>query len=108
MFDEDGDNEENVEWPKKLNHGVGNVLKSDESLTDADISLMKKVLRTKLIACSTNVEVVRNDKNSPLYSIKTFEELRLPSNLLKGLYVLGFSAPSKIQETALPILLANP
>lgn len=28
--------------------------------------------------------------------------------LLQGIYSLGFNAPSKIQETALPTLLANP
>lgn len=29
-------------------------------------------------------------------------------NLLKGVYEMGYNAPSKIQETALPLLLANP
>lgn len=33
--------------------------------------------------------------------------LRKP-NLLKGIYEMGFNAPSKIQETALPTLLADP
>ena len=28
--------------------------------------------------------------------------------LLKGVYDMGFNAPSKIQETALPALLADP
>ena len=28
--------------------------------------------------------------------------------LLKGVYDMGFNAPSKIQETALPTLLADP
>lgn len=28
--------------------------------------------------------------------------------LLKGVYSMGFNAPSKIQETALPTLLADP
>lgn len=100
--------EEEVEWPSHLRKNVEEVLKSDESLSEGDISLMRKVLQTKLIASTSNVEVVRNDPKSPLYSIKKFEELRLPENLLKGLYNMGFSAPSKIQETALPILLANP
>jgi ATP-dependent RNA helicase DDX19/DBP5 len=60
------------------------------------------------VQSKNNVEITRNDPNSPLYSIKSFEELRLPDQLLKGLYDMGFQAPSKIQETALPILLANP
>lgn len=33
--------------------------------------------------------------------------LRKP-NLLKGVYEMGFNGPSKIQETALPTLLADP
>lgn len=80
----------------------------DENVTEADISLMRKLLRTKLIDSKNNIEIVRSDPNSPLYSVKSFEELRLPQELLKGLYAMGFQAPSKIQETALPILLANP
>ena len=80
----------------------------DENVTPADISLMQKLLRTKLIDSKNNIEIVRSDPNSPLYSVKSFEELRLPPELLKGLYTMGFQAPSKIQETALPILLTNP
>ncbi|KAF8134968.1 P-loop containing nucleoside triphosphate hydrolase protein [Boletus edulis] len=48
------------------------------------------------------------DPNSPLYSAKSFEQLGLHPDLLKGLYALGFSKPSKIQERALPLLLSNP
>jgi ATP-dependent RNA helicase DDX19/DBP5 len=79
-----------------------------EGVTSADLSLMKKILRTKLITSKNDVQVVRKDPRSPLYSAKTFEELRLPADLLKGLYDMGFSAPSKIQETVLPLLLSNP
>ncbi|KAG8905943.1 RNA helicase required for poly(A+) mRNA export [Tulasnella sp. 403] len=48
------------------------------------------------------------DPNSPLYSIKSFEDLGLHDNLLKGLYQMGFQKPSKIQERALPLLLQDP
>ncbi|KAL1931585.1 hypothetical protein VTP01DRAFT_9728 [Rhizomucor pusillus] len=48
------------------------------------------------------------DPNSPLYSVKSFEELGLKPELLKGLYAMKFSKPSKIQERALPLLLSNP
>ncbi|KAK9371822.1 P-loop containing nucleoside triphosphate hydrolase protein [Lipomyces chichibuensis] len=48
------------------------------------------------------------DPNSPLYSIKTFEELGLKEELLKGLYAMKFQKPSKIQERALPLLLNDP
>ncbi|KAF5342125.1 hypothetical protein D9611_001438 [Ephemerocybe angulata] len=48
------------------------------------------------------------DPNSPLFSAKTFEELGISEDLLKGIYDMGFSKPSKIQERALPLLLSNP
>ncbi|KAJ7679045.1 P-loop containing nucleoside triphosphate hydrolase protein [Mycena polygramma] len=50
----------------------------------------------------------QGDPNSPLYSAKTFEELGLHQDLLRGIYDMGFSKPSKIQERALPLLLSNP
>ncbi|PVU93080.1 hypothetical protein BB561_003482 [Smittium simulii] len=50
----------------------------------------------------------QQDVNSPLYSAKTFEELGLHPDLLKGIYDLKFIKPSKIQEKALPLLLSNP
>ncbi|KAG1759191.1 P-loop containing nucleoside triphosphate hydrolase protein [Suillus occidentalis] len=68
--------------------------------------------RTDLISSTFEVTVTladqQADPNSPLFSAKTFEELGLHQDLLKGLYDLGFSKPSKIQERALPLLLANP
>ncbi|KAG2364605.1 DEAD-domain-containing protein [Suillus spraguei] len=68
--------------------------------------------RTDLITSTFEVTVTladqQADPNSPLFSAKTFEELGLHQDLLKGLYDLGFSKPSKIQERALPLLLANP
>lgn len=48
------------------------------------------------------------DVNDPLYSVKSFEELGLDEDILKGIYQMRFSKPSKIQEKALPLLLANP
>ena len=69
---------------------------------------MKKLLRTQLVESKSKVEVIRSDPKSPLYSVRTFEELKLPEELLKGLYDLGFQKPSKIQETVLPLLMANP
>ncbi|KAM3583173.1 RNA helicase required for poly(A+) mRNA export [Umbelopsis sp. WA50703] len=48
------------------------------------------------------------DPNSPLFSVKSFEDLGLAPELLKGLYDMKFTKPSKIQEHALPLLLSNP
>lgn len=43
-----------------------------------------------------------------LFSFKIdLSSIRKPE-LLKGVYAMGFNAPSKIQETALPTLLADP
>lgn len=69
---------------------------------------MAKIIRKGLIESKQDLDVLRNDPNSPLFSVKTFEALHLKPELLKGVYAMGFNAPSKIQETALPTLLADP
>lgn len=61
-----------------------------------------------MVNTKTDLEVLQKDPNSPLYSVKSFEALHLKPELLKGVYEMGFNAPSKIQETALPVLLADP
>ncbi|XP_076451549.1 ATP-dependent RNA helicase DDX19A-like [Babylonia areolata] len=80
----------------------------DKETTKEDVSLLQKLLHSKLINAKADIEVLRKDPNSPLYSVKSFEALNLKAPLLKGVYGMGFNAPSKIQETALPILLADP
>ena len=74
----------------------------------ADASLLKKLLRSRLQETDASVEIERKDPNSPLYSVKLFEDLNLSKDLLQGLYTMGFTKPSKIQETALPALLNDP
>ncbi|KAL9594052.1 MAG: hypothetical protein Q9219_007242 [cf. Caloplaca sp. 3 TL-2023] len=51
---------------------------------------------------------VQANPDNPLYSIKNFNELGLSENIIKGIYEMRFVKPSKIQEKALPLLLANP
>ncbi|KAF2278670.1 P-loop containing nucleoside triphosphate hydrolase protein [Westerdykella ornata] len=51
---------------------------------------------------------MQQDPNNPLFSAKSFEELNLKEELLKGIKNMGFRKPSKIQEKALPLLLMNP
>ncbi|KAI9274550.1 P-loop containing nucleoside triphosphate hydrolase protein [Phascolomyces articulosus] len=64
---------------------------------------------TGLLHSSYDVHVRTPDQGgSPLSSAKSFEELGLQQDLLQGLYAMGFSKPSKIQERALPMLLSNP
>ena len=48
-----------------------------KALTAAESSLLTKVLRARLVVTKTNVEVLRQDPNSPLYSVKSFDELNL-------------------------------
>nr|CAI5830466.1 unnamed protein product [Callosobruchus analis] len=79
-----------------------------EQFSPAEASLLAKIIRKGLVENKNSVEVQRKDPKSPLYSIKSFEALNLTPNLLKGVYGMGFNAPSKIQETALPTLLADP
>ena len=81
----------------------------EESAPDeAERSLLQKVIRKGLVENKNDIEVQRKDPKSPLYSVKSFEALNLKPSLLKGVYGMGFNAPSKIQETALPTLLADP
>jgi len=80
----------------------------DPQITAAERSLLQKVIRKSLVDNKNDLEIQRKDPNCPLYSVKSFEELNLQPSLLKGVYAMGFNAPSKIQETALPTLLADP
>ena len=86
-------------------HGT---VESEDVISLAERSVLQKVIRKSLVENRNDLEIQRKDPNCPLYSVKTFEELSLNPLLLKGVYALGFNAPSKIQETALPILLADP
>lgn len=52
---------------------------------------MKKLLRDKLVQTSQKLEVQQRDPNSPLYSVKSFEELNLRKELLEGVYEMGFN-----------------
>ncbi|NWS64792.1 DDX25 helicase, partial [Chunga burmeisteri] len=74
----------------------------------AETSLLNKLIRTSLMESSHCVEILQRDPSSPLFSVKTFEELPLKKELLQGIYSTGYNRPSKIQETALPIMLAYP
>uniref|UniRef100_A0A182SD01 RNA helicase n=1 Tax=Anopheles maculatus TaxID=74869 RepID=A0A182SD01_9DIPT len=79
-----------------------------EAVNPADASLLMKIIRKGLVESKLDLEVQRKDPSSPLHSVKSFEALHLKPELLQGVYAMGFNAPSKIQETALPTLLADP
>ncbi len=100
---------------EKEDNGNGAATKEDSAngdeeapLNPADRSLLQKVIRRGLVDNKNDLQVQRRDPKSPLYSVKSFEALNLKPSLLKGVYGMGFNAPSKIQETALPTLLADP
>ncbi|XP_063481577.1 ATP-dependent RNA helicase DDX19B-like [Symphalangus syndactylus] len=61
-----------------------NAEKTDEEEKEdrAAQSLLNKLIRSNLVDNTNQVEVLQRDPNSPLYSVKSFEELRLPQNLI--------------------------
>lgn len=74
----------------------------------ADASLLAKLFRKGLIEVEPDLEVIRQDPTSPLHSVKCFNDLHISPDLLAGVYNMGFNKPSKIQERALPSMLADP
>lgn len=81
-----------------------------EDVMDEPLMEIKSV--AGLVESAHQVQVkladLQADPNSPLYSVKSFEDLGLPDNILRGVYAMKFSKPSKVQERALPLLLPNP
>ena len=50
----------------------------EEPVSKAEASLLTKILRSKLVDTGkTDIEVQRADPKSPLFSVKSFEDLRL-------------------------------
>lgn len=75
----------------------------------ADIALLNKFIQKEVkMMKDTVVDVQRQDPKSPLYSISSFRELRLKPEVLQALDTLNFQYPTRIQETALPLLLMEP
>lgn len=109
--------EETVEEPKEEKAEEKTEEKAEEKIEDKteekpadDVNPPQP--ETNLIKSTYEVKVkladLQADPNSPLFSVKSFEELGLDEELLKGLYAMKFNKPSKIQEKALPLLLKNP
>lgn len=100
---ENGDS--NTELVSQVNDLSVNPSEENAQTDLAERSLLQKVIRKGLVENKNDLEIQRKDPKSPLYSVKSFEALNLKPALLKGVYGMGFNAPSKIQETALPTLL---
>ncbi|XP_077585992.1 ATP-dependent RNA helicase DDX19A isoform X2 [Stigmatopora nigra] len=95
---------ENFEMGQSDRHGT---IEGDK-VDPAEQSMINKMLRRALVTSRSEVEVLQRDPASPLFSIKSFEELHLKQELLEGVYAMGFNRPSMIQEKALPMMLAQP
>lgn len=84
----------------------------EDEVTKDEVKDESKQPDTNLISSTYEVKVkladLQADPDSPLFSVKSFEELGLSNELLKGLYAMKFNKPSKIQEKALPLLISNP
>lgn len=105
---EEAESKPKVEEPKKEETKVEEEkeeAKESEAPKDEepDSNLIKSTYEVKV-----KLADLQADPNSPLYSIKSFEELGLSKELLKGLYAMKYQKPSKIQEKALPLLISNP
>lgn len=70
--------------------------------------LQKLALERQKQNTGDRLKVIQADKASHLSSVKTFQELNLPSRLLDAIFAMGFDRPSAIQEEALPRILADP
>ena len=73
-------------------------------------SLMNKLLNDKLkfLNHTVSLDVQQKDPNSPLFAAKSFEDLNLSEQLKRALRDMQYEKPSRIQETALPLLLKSP
>ncbi|PAV82565.1 hypothetical protein WR25_26685 [Diploscapter pachys] len=90
--------------PKKIDE-------NDLPMSPEEIALLNKFLHNTVNLMKDeqiDVRLRQNDPQSPLHSATSFRDLRLKSEILHALDVMGFVRPSKIQEFALPILLMEP
>lgn len=90
---------ERISVAKAKDESTGSTSSREESenISPAERSLLQKIIRKGLVENKNDLEIQRRDPNSPLYHVKTFEELNLKDQLLKGLYNMGYNAPSRIQ-----------
>lgn len=84
---------------------------SDQSAAEPPLSvpwLAATGLKHDTLREVSNVIVENADSSvATLHSAKTWEDLEIPADLLKGLHTKGFVRPSKIQALALPIVLRS-
>jgi ATP-dependent RNA helicase DDX19/DBP5 len=81
---------------------------SETSMNEDQLSLLNKHTHLRDINYSLILEDDGTNPQSPLHSVKTFEELKLETQLLNGIYYVGCRRPPRIQERVLPQLLVYP
>ncbi|CAK7273021.1 RNA helicase required for poly(A+) mRNA export [Sporothrix epigloea] len=90
------------------------ISKPDAATADTPAAADKPIQddTSDLIKNTYEVEVklggAQGDSDNPLSTVSSFEELGLKKSIVEGLLALNFKKPSKIQERALPLLLADP
>jgi ATP-dependent RNA helicase DDX19/DBP5 len=104
--------EEAEEEQKKLQEGIQNLKTvsdvEESSVKESPIPATTNKSNIGLRENGIKVIVEQDDPNSPLHSVKTFEQLNLKPELLQGIYGMGYNKPSKIQESTLPVILSEP
>jgi ATP-dependent RNA helicase DDX19/DBP5 len=57
--------------------GLQDTTTDEAPISPAERSLLQKIIRKGLVENKNDIEVQQKDPSSPLYSVKSFEELRL-------------------------------
>ncbi|SGZ51457.1 CIC11C00000000174 [Sungouiella intermedia] len=97
------ESESKAEQDTQSNDGAESAAVGEAEPKEPESNLIKSTYEVKV-----KLADLQADPNSPLFSVKSFDDLGLKEELLKGLYAMKFNKPSKIQEKALPLLLKNP
>jgi len=78
---------------------------SSPSTSSLDLTKRLQQLAVDRKSATTSQLLQNNASLAHLRGTQTFEDLQLPSHLLKAVYEMGFDRPSAIQEAALPHIL---
>ncbi|KAJ5155333.1 hypothetical protein N7492_008136 [Penicillium capsulatum] len=105
---------ENTEAPQTGGSLSDRISKPDDASQDknsadgAPTQLHGSDLQEPDYSVEVKLSDLQADPNNPLYSVKSFDDLGLDERIVKGLSAMNFRQPSKVQERALPLLMANP
>lgn len=80
----------------------------EEKKTDKALEIAMEMLKSMDISNTENKDVSKYESallDSSLLSKDTFESLKIPEDIIKTLYLLGYKVPSKIQQEAIPLIV---